>query len=141
MVMCKFATIARMITEAIEKDPYHEYYAIRALLNFHQELQHLKSNHQEVFPIEAQNEILRDVEAVLKTDRRKVDAYLLKATLLIAFERNKEACQAANMAVASEAKIDKVFLKYLCSGKKPKSETEEWTFEYVLSTFDERFKE
>lgn len=131
------------MSRAIELHPFHEYYAMRAFLVIYEELGKIKSQSREEFSKEVQEQVLKDIDKALETDKREKDAYLLKTTLLMAFERNEEACQAANKAVEHGAEISRAHLKYLCKGKKPKNQDKhnEWEFFYDLSNFGERFSE
>ena len=125
------------LTKAIEIDPFSEYYALMSYIRFYYEFVKTQGN----ISILVQEEILQNLGMAIKTNQRKKDAYLLKTTLLIAFERETEACEAANEAIKLGATIDKEHLKFICKGKEPKGKNNEWVVNYNLSSFEERFNE
>jgi tetratricopeptide (TPR) repeat protein len=129
------------LEKAIQVHSYFEYYALRALLLTYKELKTYQDINRNTIPSSIQTQILQDVDKALQSNHRRKDAYLLKTTILIALDRNKEACEAANEAIKLGAAINKDQLNYICKGKKPKEKNNEWEFFYNLSSFEERFSE
>jgi tetratricopeptide (TPR) repeat protein len=129
------------LEKAIQVHSYFEYYALRALLLTYKELKISLDLNRNTIPSNIQNQILNDIDKALQSNHRRKDAYLLKTTILIALDRNKEACEAANEAIKLGASINKDHLNYICKGKKSKEKNNEWEFFYNLSSFEERFSE
>jgi tetratricopeptide (TPR) repeat protein len=127
------------LDEAIKLHHFSEYYALKSLLKFYFETDKAKQNGKKGLEKNIQEEILRNINEALSFNHRKRDTYLLKATILIALERNKEACESANQAINLGANISTEQLKFICKGKEIKEKNNQWEFNYNLSTFEERF--
>lgn len=129
------------IDNALEIHSFAEYYALRSFALFITKLRNYQENEDITPLLSASEQILQDVDNALQSNHRRKDAYLLKTTILIALDRNKEACEVANEAIKLGASINKDQLNYICKGKKLKEKNNEWEFFYNLSSFDERFSE
>ena len=131
------------LNSAINLDSFSEYFALKAIIKTNIELTktHTLNLNRSEIPVNVQESILKDIDIAIQSNHRKKDAFLLKTTILIALERNKEACQTANEAIKLGAKIGKEQMKFICNGKEPKEKRNKLEFFYSLSSFDERFQE
>lgn len=123
-----------LLGEAIATDPSNpEFFALRAQIRLFILQAKMQKENRRTSSAEEQEAVLSDVDRLLGYVHRQKDAYLLKTTLMLVFERRREACEAAGKAQELGARIEKAVQQYICKGKEPADKNLRWSFFYELS--------
>jgi tetratricopeptide (TPR) repeat protein len=133
----QFESSLSTINKAIEIHSFGEYYATRAFIFVYEELFALQNGTKDEVSKEIQEKILKDIEIATQSNLRKKETYLFKTSVLIIFNRNKEACKALNEAIAQGAVVNKKQIDQICKSKD--STPIEWDFNYELPTLYDLF--
>jgi tetratricopeptide (TPR) repeat protein len=130
-----YADALRSAEDAIKANDFSEYYVIRSYIV----LQHYTSLDQttqkSATGTALKKQIFQDIDKALASGYRKKDALMMKASVLIALGRYKEACKAANEAVKAGKKISSTKLNRLCADNV--KSVEQWDIEYDLTPYED----
>lgn len=131
----------KAINEAINLDPYCEYFIARAFIYFRY-IHQKELNDEEHIKLE--QKIMQDIETAMKDANCEAKDYIhFKIMALMYFDKDEQACEEIKEILNRGEKLpwDQYEIDAFCDGVPTDKKTLEMNFEFNPSSYNERFKE